>query len=131
MPLRTLITAPETFLGQALLRAIDDAVPCGEFLPQEPFDRIIHTTHYQQRHQNLDMLQRLFTVPCGKLVYLSSPEVHRAFSVDNKALGLAFLRCEQFIRSSYDDYLIVRAEAPELEDLLSLLASERMGTVTL
>jgi len=80
----------------------------GEPIPERYYHTVIHCAHDRTSpYQNLDILERLFAIPCRKFVYISSIDVHQPSSM----YAMNKMRCERFVRSSYDDYLIVRPGA--------------------
>lgn len=110
----TLVTGVTSGLGRFLLAAVPGAEGWsrGGALPDRHFDAIVHCAHDREDpHANLDLLQRLLAVPCDRFVYVSSVDVHRAYSLDNRGYGLSKLRCEQFVRSSFPSHLILRPGA--------------------
>lgn len=132
-----LITGVTSGLGKYLLETTENAEGWkrGMPLPMKYYDSIIHCAHDRNDpHANLEMLQMLQSVPCGRFVYISSIDVHKAFSLDNFAYAQTKLRCEQFVRSSFPDHLIVRpcammGEHMRENTLLRMLEGRRL-TVT-
>lgn len=107
----TLVTGVTSGLGRYLLENTEGAegLKRGQPLPERYFDRVVHCAHdHGDPHANLDMLQCLFQVPCGHFAYVSSVEVHKAYSLDNKGYGASKLRCEQFVRASHGSHAVVR-----------------------
>lgn len=131
-----LITGVTSGLGKHLLEAVGgDGWRRGQPLPSRYYDTIIHCAHDRNNpHANLDMLQGLYSVPCGRFVYISSVDVHKAFSLDNFAYSQSKFLCEQFVRSSFPRHLIVRpcamAGRRMRENTLSRLLSGKKLTVT-
>lgn len=105
-----LVTGITSGLGKFLHRHYKcDGWQRAQPMPNKYYDVIIHCAHdIEEPSSNMDMMQRLFTVPCGRFIYISSIDVHKVGSLDNRLYGQSKLRCEQFVRSSYDDYLIIR-----------------------
>lgn len=106
----TLVTGITSGLGKFLHETLPAATGWkrGEPLPRKHFDAVIHCAHdLRDPFANEDMLQRLFAVPCGRFVYISSVDVHKAFSLD-EGYARSKLRCEQLVRANYSDHLILR-----------------------
>lgn len=103
-----LITGVTSGLGRHLLETRGgDGWKRGQPVPSRYYDAIIHCAHDRNdQDANIEMLHKLYSVPCGRFVYISSVDVHNAFS--GSAYAQAKLRCEQFVRSSFPDHLIVR-----------------------
>ena len=106
-----LVTGITIGLGKFLHRELNtDGWHRGE-VPDKHYETIIHCAHSKTHQENADMLQRLFSVPCDKFVYISSIDVYNAFNLMHDGYALSKLRCEQFVRQSYSNHLIIRVGA--------------------
>lgn len=107
-----LVTGITSGLGKYLHSRLEcDGWSHNDPIPSKRYTKIIHCANSKNHYENIDMLERLFSVPCDTFVYTSSVDVHSAFNLGYTGYAMSKLRCEQFVRQSYDNYLILRLGA--------------------
>ena len=108
--MKILITGTTSGLGKYLAENIE----CDTFnrdcpIPDKFYDVIINCAYdhksENELEDNINLIERILTIPCGYLLHMSSIDVYRP---ESSLYAYTKLEIERLIRSSFDNYCILR-----------------------